>query len=353
MASHEPHARPTPLSIADDRCVVIAEVAQGHDGSLGFAHSFIDLAARAGVDAVKFQTHIAAAESSPDEPWRVRFSYEDDSRYAYWQRMEFTEPQWEGLRDHCVESGLGFVSSAFSVEAVELLQRVGVSAWKISSGEILSGELLPVMAGDGLPVLVSTGMSTLAEIEATVAECRRLGVDPVLLQCTSMYPTPPERVGLNVLTDLAVRHGCPVGLSDHSGTIYPGIAAVALGAVALEVHLTFSRAMFGPDSPVSLEPGELADLVQGVRFLERARQSPVDKDEVAGDLTEMRTLFGKSLVTVAPLPEGTVLTEEHLTAKKPATGILAADRRSVVGRTLRRAVDAGHVLAPSDLTDGP
>jgi N-acetylneuraminate synthase len=150
-----------------------------------------------------------------------------------------------------------------------------------------------------------------------------------------------------------VRHGCPVCLSDHSGTIYPGIAAVALGAVALEVHLTFSRAMFGPDSPVSLEPGELADLVQGVRFLERARQSPVDKDEVAGDLTEMRTLFGKSLVTVAPLPEGTVLTEEHLTAKKPATGILAADRRSVVGRTLRRAVDAGHVLAPSDLTDGP
>jgi N,N'-diacetyllegionaminate synthase len=345
--------RVEPLAVLPDRCAVIAEVAQGHDGSLGLAHSFIDLAAVAGVDAIKFQTHIAAAESSPDEPWRVAFSYEDASRYAYWQRMEFTEAQWTGLREHCEANGLGFISSAFSVEAVDLLRRVGVSAWKISSGESLSFELLRHLGQDGLPILISTGMSTFAEIEAIATACREAGAEPVLLQCTSMYPTPPERLGLNVLTELQQRFGGAVGLSDHSGTIYPGLAAVGLGAVALEVHITFSRTMFGPDAPVSLEPAELRTLVEGVRFLERARQAPVDKDGVAAELADMRSLFGKSLVSACALPAGTVLTDEHLTAKKPATGIPASERAAVVGRTLRDAVDAGHVLAPGDLTDLP
>jgi len=348
-----PQRATPPLLLSEDRCAVIAEVAQGHDGSLGLAHSFIDLAADAGVDAVKFQTHIAAAESRRDEPWRVAFSYEDASRYDYWERMEFTEDQWAGLRSHCDDAGIGFISSAFSVAAVDLLARVGVSAWKVSSGEILSGDLLGPMCEHGAPLLVSTGMSTHHEIERTVAECRRRGVEPVLLQCTSMYPTPPERVGLNVLRELRERHGCPVGLSDHSGTIYPGLAAVALGAVALEVHVTFSRRMFGPDTPVSLEPAELRSLVEGVRFLERVRQSPVDKDQVAGELADMRTLFGKSLVTTADLPAGTVLRDDHLTARKPASGIPAAERPGVVGRTLAVAVPADHVLERADLTDAP
>jgi N-acetylneuraminate synthase len=351
MASSSSASPATPLDVRPGRCAVIAEVAQGHDGSLGFAHSFVDLAADAGVDAVKFQTHIAAAESTPDEPWRVKFSYEDDSRYAYWERMEFTEAQWHGLREHCDERGVAFISSAFSVEAVELLRRVGVAAWKVASGESLSAELLRVMCDDGIPVLISTGMSTYDEIGATVRQSRDLGVEPVLLQCTSMYPTPPERLGLNVLADLRERFGCPVGLSDHSGTIYPGLASVALGAQVLEVHLTFSRKMFGPDSPVSLEPHELQDLVEGVRFLERVLASPVDKDDVARELSDIRDLFGKSLVSACALPAGTVLTDDHLTARKPAFGIPASERAAIVGRTLGVAVPAGHVLELSDLAD--
>ena len=351
MASREPHPAPHPLSITADRCAVIAEVAQGHDGSLGFAHSFIDVAAEAGVDAIKFQTHIAEAESSPDEPWRIKFSYEDVSRFAYWQRMEFTEAQWQGLRDHCDEREIGFISSAFSVEAVELLRRVGVAAWKISSGESLSSELLRHLGQDGVPILISTGMSTYAEIGTAVEHCRAGGTEPVLLQCTSMYPTPPERLGLNVLDELRTQHGCPVGLSDHSGTIYPGLAAVALGAVVLEVHMTFSRRMFGPDSPVSLEPAELTSLVDGVRFLERARGAPVDKDAVAAELSEVRNLFGKSLVSRRALAAGTVLSDADLTAKKPAFGIPASERTVVVGRTLVAAIPAGHVLQLADLAD--
>ena len=115
-------------------CFIIGEVAQAHDGSLGMAHAYIDAIADAGADAVKFQTHIAAEESTPDEMWRVKFSYQDDSRFDYWRRMEFTEAQWRGLADHAGEKGLVFLSSPFSVAAVELLARIGVPAWKIASG---------------------------------------------------------------------------------------------------------------------------------------------------------------------------------------------------------------------------
>src|SRR5687768_6507071 len=133
-------------------CLIIGEVAQAHDGSLGMAHAFIDAIANAGADAVKFQTHIADAESTPGEPWRVKFSPQDASRYEYWRRMEFSEAQWHGLRDHAERRGLRFLSSPFSLEAVHLLSRVGVHAWKIASGELTNPQLLDGIAKTGLPV---------------------------------------------------------------------------------------------------------------------------------------------------------------------------------------------------------
>src|SRR3954447_9989234 len=139
------------------RCLIVGEVGQGHDGSLGTAHAYIDSIAKAGADGVKFQTHIADAESSRFEPWRVRFSPQDETRLDYWRRMEFTENQWKGLREHADACGLLFLSSPFSMAAVELLNRVGVAAWKVASGEITNTEMLERMARTGKPVLVSTG----------------------------------------------------------------------------------------------------------------------------------------------------------------------------------------------------
>src|SRR5258705_12356740 len=153
------------LKNASGGCLIIGEVAQAHDGSLGMAHAFIDAIANAGADAVKFQTHIASAESTPEEPWRTKFSRQDNTRYEYWKRMEFTEPQWGGLKQHCDDLGLLFLSSPFSVEAVALLTRVGVSAWKVASGEVGTLQMLERMADTGLPVLLSTGMSPLKEID--------------------------------------------------------------------------------------------------------------------------------------------------------------------------------------------
>ncbi|MGI9463747.1 MAG: N-acetylneuraminate synthase family protein, partial [Aestuariivirgaceae bacterium] len=150
-------------------CTIIAEVAQAHDGSLGTAHAYIDAAATAGADAVKFQTHIAAAESTPHEPWRVKFSDQDETRYDYWKRMEFTPEQWAGLKRHADDAGLMFLSSAFSLEAVELLKKIGIAGWKVASGEITNLDMVSAMSATGQPMLISTGMSDFDEIDAAVA----------------------------------------------------------------------------------------------------------------------------------------------------------------------------------------
>ena len=333
----------------DGQCYVIAEVAQAHDGSLGTAHAYIDAAAKAGADAIKFQTHIAAAESTPGEPWRVKFSKQDDSRYEYWQRMEFTEPQWQGLREHADECGIGFLSSPFSVEAVELLSRVGVPAWKVASGEVGNVPLLEKMAATGLPVILSTGMNPLNEIDAAVDTIRKLGAPLAVLQCTTAYPCPPEKIGLNVMSELRQRYQCPVGLSDHSGTIFAGLAAATRGANILELHLTFSRESFGPDVPASVTTAELRQLVEGIRFIERMNGSPVDKDSMAQSLTDLRTMFGKSVVARTDLAAGTRLRPEHLTTKKPGTGISPARYHELIDRRLKRAITANTMLQDEDL----
>ena len=332
------------------RVLVIAEVAQAHDGSLGTAHSYVDAAAKAGADVVKFQTHIAAAESTPHEPWRVRFSLRDETRYEYWKRMEFTEEEWLGLRKHALKVGVDFLSSPFSVEALELLERVEVMGWKVASGEVRNLALLNRMAATGLPVLLSTGMSTLAEIDEAVSLLREREVAEItVMQCTSAYPTPPEQLGLELLPFFRERYGCPVGFSDHSGTVWPSLAAVTLGADVVEVHVTFSRDAFGPDVPASVTLDELEQLIAGVRYLERARSHPVDKDAAAEELAPMRQLFTKSVVAHHPLTTGTLLSAGDLVAKKPGTGIPAERLDSLVGRRLVRDVAADALLTADDL----
>jgi len=332
--------------------LVIAEVAQAHDGSLGTAHAFIDAVAEAGVDVVKFQTHIASAESTPAEPWRVQFSRQDATRYDYWKRMEFTEAQWVGLRAHALKAGVDFMSSAFSLQAFDMLRRVGVGGWKVASGEVRNAALLEHMAATHLPVYLSTGMSPLSEIDEAVTLLRRFDLPVTVLQCTSLYPTPPERLGLNLIPEFKARWGYPVGLSDHSGTIWPSLAAVALGADVVEVHVTLSRHAFGPDVPASVTPEELKQLVQGVRWLAWSRAHPVDKDAMAEELAPMRALFTKSVVAVRDLPSGHALAPEDLAAKKPGTGIPAERIPELVGRRLARAVAADGLLAWDDLEGG-
>lgn len=332
----------------DRQCLVIAEVAQAHDGSLGTAHAFIDAIAVAGADGVKFQTHIAAEESTPGEPWRVKFSYQDKTRYDYWQRMEFTEEQWYGLKQHAAERGLLFFSSPFSMQAVELLERIGVAAWKVASGEVTNIALLRRMTQSGLPFIVSSGMSSWADLDGVVELLEQAGAGYALLQCTSAYPCPPEKVGLNVMAEFRARYGCPVGLSDHSAHIYPGLAAAVLGAEVVEVHVTLSREMFGPDVSSSLTTGELRQLVEGVRFIERMLHNPVDKEQAALDMQSMKALFTKSIVAARDLAAGIILGPGDLTCKKPGTGLPPERLDDMLGKRLARGLARDECIQEGD-----
>ena len=339
---------PTWFDQTATRCLVIAEVAQNHDGSLGAAHAYIDAVARTGADAIKFQTHIAAAESTPDEPWRVKFSLQDVTRYDYWKRMEFTEQQWHGLARHARERGIEFLSSAFSMPAVELLERVGVPAWKVGAGEITNLPMIQKMARTGKPVMLSSGLANWAELDRAVNCVRAAGAPVAVFQCTTAYPCPAEKVGLNVLAELRGRYGCPVGLSDHSATVYAGLAAVALGARLVEVHVTLSQECFGPDVPASLTTAELRQLVDGVHFIETVLANPVDKDAAAIASQDLRTMFGKSLVAARDLLAGVSLQADDFTARKPATGIPVARQAEFLGRRLLHAVAANHRFLEAD-----
>jgi N,N'-diacetyllegionaminate synthase len=330
---------------------IIAEIAQAHDGSLGLAHAFIDAAANAGTDAVKFQTHVALAESTFDEPFRVPFSQQDPTRLDYWKRMEFTSDQWHGLAQHAHQRGLVFLSSAFSTAAVELLKGVGVAAWKIGSGEFASRDLWDAMASTGKPLLFSTGLASRAEIQDAADLFRSKCLPFALLQCTTTYPSPLEDIGLNVIEELRNEFCCPVGLSDHSGSLFPGLAALARGANILEVHVTFHRDMFGPDVPASLTFDELR-MMCGMRdALTKMDSHPVDKDEMAERLQELREIFGKSLAPIRALPAGTVLRPEMFTPKKPGGGIPPQAAEQIAGRKLARDVTPERILRWSDLME--
>jgi N-acetylneuraminate synthase len=328
---------------------IIAEMGLGHDGSLGAAHAFIDAVAAAGADAVKFQTHIADAEGTREENFRVNVFPQDATRADYWRRTAFTEEQWCELKQHADAAGVLFLSSPFSLEAVRLLERVGVPAWKIASGETNNTPLLRDIAATGLPVLMSTGMSTLAEVDAAVEVVRACGADLVLYQCVNRYPCPPEHLGLNMIATYRERYGLSVGFSDHSGRTVTALAARLQGACSVEVHVTFSRDCFGPDAAASLTVSEFGAMVRDMRYLEIALGTPTDKDEEAASLQEVRALFTKSVVAARDLAAGLPLCMADFDFKKPGTGIPSAAVNTLLGRRLRQPILRNHQLRWEDL----
>jgi N-acetylneuraminate synthase len=328
---------------------IIAEIAQAHDGSLGILHSYIDAAASAGADGVKFQMHFADEESSPDEKFRVKFSYQDKTRYDYWKRMEFSPEQWEGIRDHCDEVGVDFVCSPFSIKAVKLLKELGCRYYKIGSGEVTNLPMLKEISKTSANVIISSGMSSFAELSESVEAFKGSECALSLLQCSSKYPTQPEDTGLNILSELRDRFGLPVGLSDHSGVIYPCIAAATMGAEVLEAHIVFDKRMFGPDASSSLTVNMFAQMVEGVRFIDRSLNSPVDKDQT-DQYHEMKGMFEKAICLNRNVKSGEKLTMDMITAKKPASsGIHIKHADMCIGKYVVRNIASGDFLKEDDI----
>lgn len=313
---------------------IIAEIGQAHDGSIGMIHSYIDALASTGVDAVKFQMHIAEAESSEFEPFRVQFSYVDDTRFDYWKRMSFTLEQWKEIKKHCDMVKLEFLCSPFSNLAVDWLEAIGVNQYKIGSGEVNNFLLLEKIAKTTKPMILSSGMSSYKELDATVSFLKEKKVDFSILQCTTSYPTEPASFGLNVINELKERYKVKVGYSDHSAKIETCIAATALGAEILEFHVVFDRSQFGPDSRSSLTINEIKSLVSSVRTIENALNNPVNKSS-NDDFKELKQIFEKSLALNKTLPKGHIITFDDLETKKPkGYGIDASKYRDVIGKKL-------------------
>jgi len=328
---------------------LIAEIAQAHDGSLGILYSYIDAVAKTGVQAIKFQMHIAEAESSPYEPFRVHFSKEDATRFDYWKRMEFTLEQWKGIKAHCDAVGLDFICSPFSNMAVDWLEEIGVKTYKVGSGEVNNFLLLEKIAQTGKPVIISSGMSNFKELDQTVAFLKNKKVAFSILQCTTAYPTKPEQYGFGVMQELSNRYQVPVGFSDHSAKVSTGIAAVALGASIVEFHVVFHRAMFGPDAIASLTLEETKQLAEAVHDIYLAQNSALDKNNNE-DFSTLKTIFEKSLAINKNLPAGHTLAFADLESKKPkGYGISAADFQQVIGRKLKADKTQWDFLNEEDL----
>ena len=265
---------------------VIAEIAMGHDGSLGTALAYVQACAYAGVDGVKLQCHTG------DPRTKLRpgvWLPQDENCQAYLKRTSFNDHEWCQIAEACEKFGIDFIVSPFSMAAFEQMQRVGVDRWKIGSAQVTNHELIDACVGTGKPVILSSGMSTWEELHAAIE--RMQGVQLTILQCTSQYPCPPEKIGLQWARNH--QDWFPgIGLSDHSGQIWPSIAAAVLGLEMVEVHVVFSRECFGPDVSSSITLDELKQLVRGVRFIESmGLDQEHDKEAMASELAGMREVF--------------------------------------------------------------
>jgi N-acetylneuraminate synthase len=323
---------------------VIAEIGSVHDGSFGNACRLLEVAADCGADAVKFQTHIAEAETLLDAPSPSYFSAEP--RAAYFRRTGFSREQWVSLAKAAKARNVDFLSSPFSLEAVDLLEEVGVGAYKIPSGEVSNIPLLEYVAKTGKPVFLSSGMSSWEELDSAVAALRP-SRELTLLQCTSVYPCMPEQVGLNVMLAMRERYRLPIGYSDHTMGFSAPIAAVALGATVIEKHFTFSRLMYGSDAKHSMEPDQFRQLCSELKDTGRMMANPVDKDDLSS-VSSMKLIFEKSIVAAVDLAADTTIAMHHLAFKKPGDGIPAAKYQDFIGRRLLKAVQADHKFVKED-----
>lgn len=325
---------------------VIAEAGANHNRDLGTARELIDVAADAGADAVKFQTYSGRGLYSTKTP---RFKYLEPLTDASPSELleDISLPrEWQGELDaYARERGIQFFSSPFDHDAVRELDALDVPALKIASFEIVDPQLIRAAAATGRPLLISTGMAVLGEIEDALAAAVEGGAPAVgLMQCTSVYPAPDERINLRAMATMERAFRVPVGLSDHSLGIAIPIAAAALGAAFVEKHFTLDRTMTGPDHPFALEPDELRAMVAGIRSAQAALGDGRKDGPSPEEREEMYGLGRRSLIAARDLPAGTVLEADMITTKRPGYGIPPKHLELVLGRALKVDVEADDIL---------
>ena len=325
---------------------IIAEAGVNHNGDLGLAKQLIDVAKEAGVDAVKFQLFHAdklVTKKARQAAYQSKNIGREESQYEMLKRLELPDEAFVELKAYAEAQGLIFMATPFDHSAIDFLFDLGVSLFKVGSGDLTNLPFLHYMASKGLPLIVSTGMARMEEVQAAKRVIEATGnTQLVFLHCTSNYPCPLEEVNLRAMDTLREETDCLVGYSDHTEGILVPVAATSRGAVVIEKHYTTDRTLPGPDHKASLEPQELTEMVAQIRQVETLLGSP-DKQPVDSEV-EVAKVARKSLVALKDLSEGTILEWNMLSAKRPGTGISPAEVEQVIGKSLRQAVSADTVL---------
>jgi N,N'-diacetyllegionaminate synthase len=327
-------------------CFLIAEAGVNHNGDLDLGRELIRAAAGAGADAVKFQTFSAdrlVTASAPKAAYQMERTDPAETQQSMLKHLELGAAEHRELMKECDRNGILFLSSAFDEESADLLDDLGVVAYKVPSGEITNLPYLRHLASKRRPLIVSTGMSDMDEVTSAVGAIRDAAEVPiVLLHCVSLYPAPSAGSNLFAMDTMRTAFGVPVGFSDHTEGTAVALAAVALGADMLEKHLTTDRSLPGPDHAASLEPEELRTLIAGIRAVESARGDGVKRPLPAEAATAAAAR--KSVVAGVDISKGTVISRQMLVVKRPGTGLPPGELATLIGRKARVAIPAGSMI---------
>lgn len=324
------------------RTLIIAEAGVNHNGSLDNAVKLIDAAVEAGVDYVKFQTFkaekLVSKSAQKAEYQKQNTGNETESQLQMLQKLELSEKDHEYLIDYCKSKGINFFSTAFDLDSLAYLSKIGLSLVKIPSGEITNLPYLRKAASLFSEVILSTGMATMPEIKDAMDVFLESGIAKekiTILHCNTEYPTPMQDVNLKAMLHIQKEFGTAIGYSDHTMGIEIPIAAVALGGTVIEKHFTLDKNMPGPDHIASLEPDELKAMVSAIRNLEAALSGNGMKEPSASEKKNM-AIGRKSLVASTDIKKGDIFTEQNVTVKRPGTGISPMKWDSVMGLTAKQ-----------------
>jgi sialic acid synthase SpsE len=327
--------------------LVIAEIGINHNGSLTIAKQLVDAAINAGAEVIKHQTHVVEDEMSKAAK-SVIPSHTKESIYEIMENCALSEADETALKSYVEAKGAIFISTPFSRAAADRLERMGVSAYKIGSGECNNYPLIEHIARFGKPIILSTGMNDIESVRLAVEIFRRYQVPYALLHCTNVYPTPPELVRLGALAELAAAFpDAVIGLSDHTVDNFACLGAVALGASILERHFTDSMNRQGPDIVCSMDPVAMAELIRGAKILKRERGG--SKGAVAEEQSTINFAYA-SVVTIRPIRKGELFTEHNLWVKRPGTGdFKAKDYSLLLGKKATRDLENDVLLSQCDV----
>lgn len=332
----------------------IAEAGVNHNGDLDMALDLVDVAAKAGADAVKFQTFRAESlitRTAPKAPYHTETTGPDEEQtwFELLKTQELTREMHEAILERCIAREILFMSTPYDNESVDLLDDLDVALYKVASTDANNIPFLEYMASKGRPIILSTAMCDLEEVVASVAAIRNAGIDDLLvMQCTGSYPAPVDQANIRAMTTIAQTCGIATGYSDHTPGVEAAIAATALGANAYEKHFTLDRSLPGPDHRASLEPGELAELVRAVRKTEAAMGDGIKRVMPCEEINRRR--MRKSILAARNIPVGEILVLNDLTIKRAGGLGLSPDRyHEVVGRRTARAVTLEQPITLEDL----